>query len=58
MERTQIYLTEEEKAYFRRVAYERKITTSQAIREILDKHIQEQEKEHGSITVCPGTGVL
>ena len=45
MTRSQIYLTAEERQFFRKIAYEQEITMSEAIREVLDKHI-EKGKTH------------
>ena len=45
MIRTQIYLTEEERKFFRKEAYEREVTMSEVIREILDKFIEEKVKK-------------
>ena len=44
MKRTQIYLTEEERKYFRKEAYEKEKTMSEAIREVLDRYIEENKK--------------
>jgi hypothetical protein len=44
MIRTQIYLTEEERKFFKKEAYEREIAMSEVIREILDKYIEEKSK--------------
>jgi hypothetical protein len=41
MTRSQIYLTSIERNFFKKQAYENEITMSQAIREVLDKHIQQ-----------------
>jgi hypothetical protein len=43
VERTQIYLTKQERSFFRKEAYEREITMSEVIREVLDKHIEEKK---------------
>lgn len=40
--RTQIYLTGKERKFFRKIAYEQETTMSEAIREVLDKHIDKE----------------
>jgi hypothetical protein len=39
MTRSQIYLTSMERKFFKKIAYEREIPMSQAIREVLDNYI-------------------
>lgn len=43
MKRTQIYLTEDERRFFKKEAYEKEKTVSEVIREVLDKHINEEK---------------
>lgn len=45
MKRTQIYLTEKEWYFYRKKAFDREITMSEVIREILDKNMEEKCKK-------------
>ena len=45
MRRTQIYLTEEEWAFYRKEAFDREITMSEVIRETLDKNMEKKCKK-------------
>lgn len=43
MERTQIYLTKEERKFYRKEAFDREVTMSEVIREVLDKYMEEKK---------------
>ena len=44
MNRTQIYFTEEEHKYLKRIAYEKDISMAEVIRQLVDKAMKKEEK--------------
>lgn len=47
MRRTQIYLTDDEYNYLRKEAYEKNLSMSEIIRNILDKYAKKKDTKNG-----------